>query len=171
MQNLTVDFSLPSVPAQASGVFPWVNAAHHMNDPNIRRPWKDFQYIDTKGTVGEYSITLNPDTAIEDYNNKKKMIPILILFLKNNPYVQRHVVVYEWGERGMSHGKLHFHMLVKVSSIEDFKKTLIPVFNVRRKYESRTFFCKKVKDKVHRETMLKYMKKEVQNRKKCLFHK
>lgn len=136
----------------------------------LRHPWdkvNDHYYKDLNLVVN-----LNPDPKkIEDYNNKKLVNKILLNFIDNEKTVTKAIGVYEWGKYGTNHGKLHYHFMVKVTNRKNFEDKLSELFNERYNLKCRTITSKVIKDVDHRNTYIKYMKKEQQNKIKCLFVK
>lgn len=77
-------------------------------------------------------------------------------------------LVYEYGERGKKHGKLHYHGLVKVSDRNTFEMKLLKVFNKNLNIRHRTLCTKLFQTVEDRTRYIKYLKKEKHNKEKCL---
>jgi len=126
-----------------------------MNPHHTRRrvPWEKIKTSFFRGL--NFSFTLNPDSQIDDYNNKQKMSSKLISLLVNNDKVTRAIYVAEIGKGG----KLHFHGLIKTTDRASFSIEMLKVFNFRKEYMHRTLRTKHL-DVSYRECYLRYMKKD-----------
>lgn len=138
--------------------------------PFYRIPWDS---IPRKRLTGcNMAFTLNGDCRVDfDVYDKKisntKLFEILHQ-LKNNNILEKITLVYEYGEKGKAHGKLHYHGIVKVTDRQTFEKEILKVFNKNLKVAHRTLNTKLFKTPTDRERYIKYMKKENQNKIKCL---
>ena len=138
--------------------------------PFYRIPWDD---IPAKRLAGcNMAFTLNGDCRVEfDVYDRKvsnsKLFDVLHL-LKNKNILEKITLVYEYGEKGKEHGKLHYHGIVKVTDRQTFEKEILKVFNKNLNVRHRTLQTKLFKTCEDRERYVKYMKKESQNKKKCL---
>lgn len=144
-------------------IIPWKH-------PNYRSPWKTIPEGHLKGL--NFSFNLNMDTNIADYENTKKwQIPRVLLFLeklKADHIINKYLIVYEWGEYGKKNGKLHYHGLIKTKYRNEFVTLMCKEYNKNTNAKHRTITTKHIKDVNHRETYLKYIKKDTQNKIKCL---
>lgn len=144
-------------------IIPW-------KSPNYRSPWKTIPEGHHKGM--NFTFNLNMDTNIDDYENTKKwQIPRVLLFLeklKADHIIYKYTIVYEWGKYGKKDGKLHYHGIVKTKQREEFVTLMCKEYNKNTNAKHRTITTKHLKDLDHRATYLKYIKKESQNKLKCL---
>ena len=158
-----------------------------------RRPWDD---LDMKELYNmNYHITINPDPLNQldnDVYSKKLMFKIFrqfLLELKNKKYYKNIISVYEYGEKGKKYGKLHFHILFKTHCCNKIKEVACKYFGSHSKKRHRNTVVVKritidkslnsdeytVEQKVENYRsqcdylLHKYMKKESQNRVKCLY--
>ena len=139
--------------------------------PYYRVPWSD---IPSKRLQAcNLAFTLNADCRVDfDVYDRKISNPKLInllLELKKKDIVKKITCVYEYGEKGKLHGKLHYHGIASVNDRETFEKAILQTFNKRSDVKHRTLHTKLFKAVVDRDRYLNYMKKEEQNKKKCLF--
>ena len=168
-QKLTIDFIIRG---PSNCTIPGTAAPLGDRPPTTQRryPWDLIPETYYKGL--NLVITLNPDTLkIEDYNNKKYVNNILINYINNEETIQKAIGVYEWGKQGAHYGKLHYHFLIKTLDRSRIEQNLLDLFNSRRNLRDRTLYTKLIKDVDHRNTAIKYLKKEQQNKSKCLFIK
>lgn len=136
-----------------------------------RSPWENIEENHLKGM--NFFFTLNIDPSVEWYENTKKcQIPRVIDFfekMKRQQLISRYVIIYEWGKYGKSHGKLHYHGFIKSirkpELIEEFRKA----FNVKTNALHRTIQLSVNKSVKDRENRIRYLKKESQNKLKCLY--
>lgn len=176
---LTVDFNTNNVKADTlnkkvssmasfpSGIgrqiIPWKH-------PHHRSPWDKIPDTHYKGM--NFTFNINPDPDIEGYENTKKfLIPKVLLLLEKlmaDKIINKYIIVYEWGKYGKKHGKLHFHGVIKTQKRDQFNEEVYKEFNKKTNCRHRTLTTKHFKDVGHRDTYLKYMKKETQNKIKCL---
>ncbi len=144
-------------------IIPW-------KSPNYRSPWETIPETHLKGC--NFSFNLNMDTNIEGYENTKKwQIPRVLLFLeklKADHIINKYVIVYEWGKYGKKNGKIHYHGIIKTKQRDEFVARMCKEYNKQTNAKHRTITTKHLKDVMHRETYLKYCKKESQNKIKCL---
>ena len=137
-----------------------------------RMPWELIPDSHYKGL--NFSFNINMDSDIDNYENTKKwQIPKILLFmerLKGEGIIKKYVIVYEYGKYGAKHGKLHYHGLIQTRDREGFVKQVGVEFNKKTNLLHRTVTTKHIKDCHHRETYLKYIKKEPHNKKKCLYY-
>lgn len=135
-----------------------------------RYPWDLIKTDYYKGL--NLVINLNPDpNKIEDYNNKALVNKILIDYIESDEKVQKAIGVYEWGKYGPKYGKLHYHIILKTNHRKMVEEELQKLFNCRRNLRQVTITSKVIKDNKHKQDYLNYMKKEQQNKVKCLFIK
>lgn len=140
--------------------------------PNYRSPWDK---IDEKFIKGmNLSVNLNIDPSVEWYENTKKVqIPKVLLFfekMKMERIINKYIIVYEWGKYGKKEGKLHYHMLVKTTKKNELVTEIIKEFNNKTNCSHRTIRVNWLKDVQHRLRYINYMKKEQQNKIKCLYY-
>lgn len=177
---LTIDFSLKK-PIEMSKKTSSMNGVLYLGDSTPNPPWKTDQYrspwelLDDNHLKGMNFIwTLNCDPAVENYANTKKVqIPLLLNLLDNIKFsgdMQKSIVVYEWGKQGKRHGKLHFHGMLKTHNKNQVTQEFLKVFNSRLAISHRTFHIKHVRTVDDRTRYLNYMKKEQQNKKRCLYY-
>lgn len=171
VKKLTLDFNIPLNDTIRDS---FIDGGPLGNRPpkNIltRYPWTD---IDDKYYQGvNLSININPDPSkINDYNNKKLLNNILLHYINNEVKIQKAIGVYEYGSKGAHYGKLHYHIAIKTNYRKDIEDKLIEMFNQRSNCKHRTLQSKPFKDVKHRTDYINYMKKETQNKIKCLFIK
>lgn len=135
-----------------------------------RYPWESVPSNWYQGL--SLSLNLNPDpNKIEDYNNRKLVNNILLQYINNEAKIQKAIGVYEWGKYGAEYGKLHYHIALKTTHRKDVEEELLKLFNDRPNCAHRTLTVKPFKDVKHRTDFINYMKKENQNKIKCLFIK
>ena len=138
--------------------------------PYYRVPWSDIP--DQRLQACNLAFTLNADCRVDfDVYDRKISNPILInliMELKKKGIVKKITCVYEYGEKGKLHGKLHYHGIASVNDREAFEKEILKKFNKNLNVKHRTLHTKLFKAVVDRERYIKYMKKEEQNKKKCL---
>lgn len=138
--------------------------------PNYRSPWKNIPESHLKGC--NFSFNLNIDPNIDGYSNTKKFqIPKVLLFLeklKIESIINKYIIVYEWGKFGKKDGKLHFHGIIKTKQKNEFVNEICKEFNKKTNCRHRTITTKHFKDLNHRDTYISYLKKETQNKIKCL---
>ena len=173
---LTVDFSATTDKKKHIGmaslplgigrqITPWKH-------DNYRSPWDTIPDDHLKGL--NFTFNLNIDTNIDNYENTKKFqIPKVLLFLekmKTDKIIFKYIIVYEWGKFGKKSGKLHFHGLIKTKQRDIFTQEIGKEFNKKTNCMHRTLTTKHIKDLEHRVTYLKYLKKESQNKIKCLMY-
>lgn len=141
----------------------------------IRCPWSEIPPSYYKQT--NFHFTVTPDRQISDldcHSNeyKKLMCTYLINCIVNEQTIERAICVYEWGVKGKSHGNLHFHCLIKTTQKDLVEKAFLEIFNKRAQYKTVTLVVKHLKDAAYRNYLYnKYMRKEAQNKVKCLFVK
>lgn len=170
MEKLYIDFKINGSLAMGTGVAPTPLGKRSNSHLMTRYPWEMIpeEYIRGINLV----INLNPDpNKIEDYNNKKLVNNMLMHYIDNEKNITKAIGVYEWGKNGPKYGKLHYHMLLKTSNRKVVEENLSELFNDRRNLKCRTINTKFIKDVKHRTDYLNYMKKEQQNKIKCLFIK
>lgn len=174
---LTIDFNKKPIEIENNSI----DGVLYLGDSTPLPPWKTDQYRSPWSLVPESHLkgmnflwTLNVDPAVEGYENtKKRQIPALLLFLdkiKRHMLINKSVVVYEWGNKGKSHGKLHFHGMLKTSKKDQVVDEFIKEFNSRLAIRHRTFHIKHVKSVADRDRYINYMKKEQQNKNKLLYY-
>lgn len=140
------------------------------NIMHIRIPWS---LVPTKWFRGlNLSINLNPDPSkIPDFNNKLVVNNILINYIRDEVHIQKAIAVYEYGPKGKTYGKLHFHIAIKTNNQKAVREGLALLFNKKVNCRHRTINAKRFRDEKHRQDYINYMHKENQNKIKCLFVK
>lgn len=138
---------------------------------NVRRSWDN---VHEKSLKGNLFVTVNPDPNCDWYttNNDKKLLVTkfltLIHKLKIDSKLISSVFVYEYGQ-GKKDGKIHFHGIIKTDCRDEVENAILKEFNKRSNAKHRTLNIKIIKKVSDRENMIAYMKKEQQNKKKCLY--
>lgn len=138
---------------------------------NVRRAW---DVVPGKSLKGNFFMTLNPDPNCDWYttHNDKKLIVTKFLTTIHNLKVSRKLIssvfVYEYGQ-GKKDGKIHFHGIIKTEDKDAITDAILKEFNQRSNAKHRTLNLKIIKKVSDRENMITYMKKEQQNKKKCLY--
>jgi hypothetical protein len=142
--------------------FPW--------KPFYRIPWSDI--TPKKLTACNIIFTLNPDIRVDFDCKDRKICNAKFLSqcieLKNKGMLTHMTAVYEYGEKGKEHGKLHYHGIVKVADRSLWEKEVLSIFNKRSQVSHRTLNTTLIKSTDDRDRYLKYMKKEAQNKVKTL---
>lgn len=170
--KLTIDFSVSTKKSAKASWNPWEqDAKKRWTQQLVRQPWDCISMDYIKGL--NFTFTLNPDPNMDPsvYNNKKIMNDRLISLLHHNESIQKAIVVYEWGSKGASHGKLHYHGLIKTNNRDIFIEEMLKHFNLRTAASHRTIHTKHISNCTYRDQYLKYMKKEMQNKIKFLYYK
>jgi len=148
----------------SAAIVPWKTA-------RFRSPWDSIEDSHMKGM--NFFFTLNIDPSIEWYENTKKcQIPRVLLFfekMKMQQLISRYVIIYEWGEKGRSHGKLHYHGFIKTIRKEELIEEFRKEFNKKTNALHRTIQLSVNKSVKDRENRIRYLRKESQNKIKCLY--
>ena len=148
----------------SSPFIPWKSIRHRM-------PWDLLPDKLIKGM--NFFITVNPDPDIDYYENTKAfLVPKMLNLLdklKSERLILKSIIVYEWGKSGAKHGKLHFHGFIKTKNRQEVEKEFNAVFNKKVNLRHRTTNIKHIKSVLDRDRMIKYCKKEQQNKLKCLY--
>ncbi len=140
---------------------------------NVRMPWDLIPENTMKGC--NFFVTLNPDPNMDWYTNDTDKKTIITKFLKTIQelkdlnIINKCVFIYEYGKYGKKHGKLHFHGFIKTTQKQEFEKRIYQVFNDRSNLKHRTLNLKNIKSVKDRDQMTNYLKKEPQNKLKCLY--
>lgn len=137
-----------------------------------------------------YHVTIAPDPIHEtDFYSRKIANKVLRLFLselKRNKLYKNIICVYEYGSRGKTYGKLHWHILFKTNKIRKIEDMSNKYFATSKKRSKNTTVIKRIRidknyvdrsdaDKVANYKaqvdyiMREYMQKESQNKTKCLY--
>ena len=142
------------------------------NTDSVRTPWDAVPEKVLNG--GNFFFTINPDPNVSWYDGKKKTIVgkflTLMEKLKKENTIKKSISVYEYGKYGAKHGKLHFHGFILTTDKELLEKDIYKVFNERANARHRTLNLKTIKSRQDRENMQNYLKKEQQNKLKCLYY-
>ncbi len=172
---LTIDFQQGNKKTSSNGVLTLGNSTpnHPWDIVNVRTPW---DMIPEKLLSGmNFFFTLNPDPNVEWYTTDTDKKVIITKFLtciqelKIRHTINKSISVYEYGQYGAKHGKLHFHGFLKTTDRQLVEKEFARVFNERSNIVHRTINTKHIKSVQDRDQMLAYMKKEQQNKLKCLY--
>lgn len=150
-------------------------------DSSLLIPWKTMRFrcpwahiADSHYRGMNFNFTLNPDPNIDYFENTKKFLIPLVLKtfekLKHDGLINKLIIVYEWGEYGKKHGKLHFHGLFKSKKRSEVINALLKVFNKRQNLKHRTLRVNHLVKTEDRGRALKYLKKEQHNKLKCLYY-
>lgn len=142
----------------------------------------------------QYHVTINPDPEVEwftsgnDLKLHNSKFREFLTECKKETLYKNIIVVYEYGTRGREYGKLHWHILLSTNKINKFIEMAISLFGTKKKSRWTNTVVKKAitidkklgihatdEEKVenYRDQinyiMKEYMKKESQNKKKCLY--
>ena len=172
---LTIDFQQGNKKTYSNGVLTLGNStpSQPWNTTNVRTPWDKIPEKLLQGM--NFFFTINPDPNCEWYTTDcdKKVIVTkfltLIEQLKNRHIINKSISIYEYGQYGAKHGKLHFHGFLKTTDRQTVEKEIAKIFNNRSNIVHRTINTKVIKSVQDRDQMLNYMKKEQQNKIKCLY--
>ncbi len=172
---LTIDFQQGNKKTYSNGVLTLGNStpSQPWNTTNVRTPWDKLPDKLFQGM--NFFFTINPDPNCEWYTTDcdKKVIVTkfltLIERLKFRHLINKSISIYEYGQYGAKHGKLHFHGFLKTTDRQTVEKEFANVFNNRSNIVHRTINTKHIKSVQDRDQMLNYMKKEQQNKIKCLY--
>ena len=172
---LTIDFQQGNKKTYSNGVLTLGNStpSQPWNTTNVRTPWDKLPEKLFQGM--NFFFTINPDPNCEWYTTDcdKKVIVTkflsLIEQLKFRHLINKSISIYEYGQYGAKHGKLHFHGFLKTTDRQTVEKEIANVFNNRSNIVHRTINTKHIKSVQDRDQMLNYMKKEQQNKIKCLY--
>lgn len=146
---------------------PWKQPA------NYRILWDDIPDKFYKGM--NFLVTINPDPNCDWYIGDTHKATIITKYLnlmeklQMNCTIRSSISIYEYGKYGKAHGKLHFHALIKTKDRCRFFVEVCRVFNKRSNLRHRTCDIKTIKSVKDRTQMINYFKKEIQNKKKCLY--
>lgn len=196
-QSLFVDFGNPALVQIAnSNTRKFFNRKN--NRPKInyfkegwRCPWSE---IDMKNRYYfNYHITVNPDpkcdwmTNCQDRKLHNDKLREFVLKIKSKGLFKYILVIYEYGNKGKSCGKLHYHILFKTHASAAIAKEANQIFGTTNKRCEFTTIVKKIKidNKLSKDAtptekiqnyneqidylIDKYFRKETQNKVKCLF--
>lgn len=120
----------------------------------------------------KYSITVNMDWRCHDDDEEEQKTKMKRILLDHYKYIKNILLVYEYGKLG----KMHFHMLVYTTRINDFKKDLQNNFGNPALLNSYNNYAVKVKtikpnpDVTWEENMdviKTYLQKDEHNRQRC----
>jgi len=169
----------------------WTSCQNTIVDPfkqGWRLPWDMLDKTDLYKM--NYHVTISPDPIHEtDFYSRKVANKVLRQFLrelKKNKLYDNIICVYEYGTRGKTYGKLHWHILFKSRAIRKIEEISNRYFATSKGRARHTTVIKKIRidksyadrsdeDKVenyHAQVdyiMKKYMQKETQNKVKCLY--
>lgn len=164
--NSTANHVLPLSDRGSASVDPWIRS-------QTRVLWDN---VPAKSYKGNMFLTLNPDPNCEWYttHTDKKLLVTkylsLIQYLKDTHKIKSSVSVYEYGKEGKKNGKLHFHAVLRTEEKDQVENAILKEFNQRSNAKHRTLNIKIIKKVADRENMIAYLKKEQQNKKKCLYY-
>ena len=140
---------------------------------HTRVPWDLIPECHFRGM--NFMVNINPDANCDWYTHdtdKQNLVPRLISLIeesKTKSLINKATFVYEYGKFGKQHGKLHFHGLIQTNKKQEFLKIISNKFNQRKNLIHRTCVIKHCKSPDDRNRFLNYMKKESQNKTKCLY--
>ncbi len=157
-----------------------------------RLPWDLIDYENINNM--NYHVTINPDpqcgwiTSCNDlklHNNKFRQF---LLECRKEKLYKNIISIYEYGKHGKEYGKVHYHILLQTNKINKFVEMAISYFGTNCKTRWRNTVVKKPiiidrkvseyatdEEKVNNyKQQVKfihenYMRKESQNRHKCLY--
>lgn len=157
-----------------------------------RLPWDMLDYENLYDM--QYHITINPDpqcdwiTSCNDLKIHNIRFRQFIREAEKYLLYSNIISVYEYGKRGKEYGKVHWHILLQTTKIDEFIKMAIKYFGTdNNKRWKNTIINKKItidkslRRKATKEEKVdnyksqidyiikKYMKKETHNRIKCLY--
>jgi len=141
--------------------------------PGYRKPWDLIPSSHYRAM--NFFVTINPDPNTDWYTtdtDKKVIIPLflnLMQKLKNLDIIKKSISIYEYGKHGKKNGKLHFHCLISTKEKMEMLSQMYKLFNKRRNLKHCTVDCRHIKSVCDRNQMIHYLKKEQQNKLKCLF--
>ncbi len=172
---LLIDFQQGNKKTYSNGVLTLGNSTPStpwMTD-QVRTPWDKLPDNLLKGM--NFFFTINPDPNCEWYTTDcdKKVIVTrflkLIQELKFRHLINKSISIYEYGKYGAKHGKLHFHGFIQTTDRQTVETEIAKEFNNRSNIVHRTINTKHIKSVQDRDQILSYMKKEQQNKLKCLY--
>ncbi len=194
-KKLTVDWQSNLLVRTANSEFGFFNKVVQQTCPlknGWRLPWDILDYED----IGHmnYHVTINPDPRVDwmtqcnDLKTHNIKYREFLLECKKQKLYKNIISVYEYGKNGKEYGKVHYHILLQTNKINKFIEMAITYFGTACKSRWRNTVVKspiKVDRKLseyatdiekvqnYKEQinyiMCKYMRKESQNRKKCLY--
>jgi hypothetical protein len=159
--------------------------------PGWRLPWDNIDYAEVYNM--KYHVTINPDpqcgwiTSCNDLKLHNKRLKEFLREAKKEKAFKNIILVYEYGKNGKEYGKVHYHILLSTNKINKFTEMAISYFGSNNKTRWRNTVVKKpitldrnvsvdatdaMKVENYRsqiDSILKYLKKESQNRHKCLY--
>lgn len=157
-----------------------------------RLPWEN---IDNNELYNmKYHVIINPDpnsdwmTSCNDLKTHNKRFKTFLRECKKERMYKNIISVYEYGKNGKEYGKVHYHILLQTNKINKFVEMALSYFATKDKTRWRYTVVKKQitidkslsahatdEEKVSNYKsqidyiMSKYMRKESQNRHKCLY--
>ena len=196
-KKLTVDWQSSLLVRTANSDSGFFSQGKINNDPcpfkeNWRLPWDllDHEHLYEMN----YHVTINPDpkigwmTSCNDLKLHNKKFRVFLEDCKKKQLYKNIICIYEYGKHGKQYGKVHYHILLKTSKINKFVEEAISHFGGTEKKRWRNTVVKKAialdrslsahatpleKVENYRKQinyiMNEYMKKESQNRHKCLY--
>lgn len=195
IKTLTVDWQSNLLVQTANPDIGFFNKVVTQTDP-LKKGWRlPWDILDDENINSmNYHVTINPDphcdwiTQVNDlktHNNRYRLF--LRDCIKNRLY-KNIISVYEYGKNGKEYGKVHYHILLQTNKINKFIEMAITYFGTSNKTRWRNTVVKapitidkclntyasdieKVENyrKQINYIMEKYMRKESQNRHKCLY--
>lgn len=192
---LTVDWQSTPLVQTANPDFGFFNKETREScplKPGWRLPWDN---LDNENLYNmQYHVTINPDpkcdwiTSCNDLKTHNLKYKEFLRECKKNNFYKNIISVYEYGKNGKEYGKVHYHILLQTNKINKFIEMAISYFGTSNKNRWRNTVVKKQitidkslsHDATNEEKVLnyrnqidyimnKYMKKESQNRHKCLY--
>lgn len=194
-KKLTVDWQSNLLVRTANSEFGFFKKVVQQCCP-LKQGWRlPWDILDNKDLYNmNYHVTINPDpqcewiTQCNDLKCHNKRFREFLLEVKKNRQYKNIICVYEYGKNGKSYGKIHWHILLQTNKINQFVEMAIKYFGTSNKNRWRNTIVKnsiKIDRKISEYStaeekvenykqqinyiMLKYMRKESQNRKKCLY--
>ncbi len=194
-KKLTVDWQSASLVQTANPEFGFFSKGTPMEcplKPGWRLPWDILDYDNLYDM--QYHVTINPDpqcdwiTSCNDLKLHNRKYKEFLRECQKNKLYKNIISVYEYGKHGKEYGKVHYHILLQTNKINKFVEMAISYFGTNNKTRWRNTIVKKQisidksigVDATNEEKVLnyrsqidyimnKYMKKESQNRHKCLY--
>ncbi len=194
-KSLTIDWQSNPLVRTANSDLGFFQKVVTQTDPlkqGWRLPWDNIDM--EKLYEMKYHVTINPDpqcgwiTSCNDLKTHNNHYREFIRECKKLKYFKNIISVYEYGKNGKEYGKIHYHILLQTNKINKFIEMAITYFGTSNKTRWRNTVVKstitldrKLSDNATNEEkvnnnkqqinyiMSKYMRKESQNRVKCLY--